>query len=100
MLASLSVFFRDIKHLWGVVITAWTYATPLFWTIDFLPDWMMVIEQFNPMFHYVTYYRNIVMWNTTPGLAENGICLLMAVLTFAVGYVVFRKTQNKFILHI
>ena len=99
-LSALSVFFRDIKHLWGVVITAWTYATPLFWTVDYLPDWMMVIEQFNPMFHYVTYYRNIVMWSTTPSLAENAICLAMALITFAVGYAIFRKSQNKFILHI
>lgn len=30
LLSALAVFFRDVCHLWGVVITAWTYATPLF----------------------------------------------------------------------
>ena len=28
LLSALAVFFRDICHLWSVVITAWTYATP------------------------------------------------------------------------
>ena len=32
LLAALSVFFRDIMHLWGVILTAWTYATPLFYS--------------------------------------------------------------------
>ena len=28
LLSSLAVFFRDVIHLWGVVTTAWMYATP------------------------------------------------------------------------
>ncbi len=28
LLSALAVFFRDVCHLWGVVITAWTYAAP------------------------------------------------------------------------
>lgn len=35
-LSALSVFFRDVCHLWGVVITAWTYATPLFYPVEIL----------------------------------------------------------------
>ena len=42
-LSALAVFFRDVCHLWSVVITAWTYATPLFYPIVVLPDWMMPI---------------------------------------------------------
>lgn len=40
MLSALAVFFRDVVHLWSVVCTAWTYATPLFYPIEMLPDWM------------------------------------------------------------
>ena len=35
MLSALTVFFRDVMHLWSVVITAWTYITPIFWTTDY-----------------------------------------------------------------
>lgn len=100
LLAALAVFFRDVCHLWSVVITAWTYATPLFYPVDILPSWMMAIEQFNPMYHYVTYFRDIVLWGVNPGLQENLICLGFAVVTFAVGFLVFKKLQKRFILYV
>lgn len=100
LLSALAVFFRDILHLWSVVITAWTYATPLFYPITMLPDWMAAIMNFNPMYHYVTYFREIMLWGQTPGLQENLICLGFAVITFAVGLLVFRKLEKKFILYV
>ena len=100
LLSSLAVFFRDVCHLWGVVITAWTYATPLFYPVGLLPDWMQAAEAFNPMYHYVCYFRDIAMYNTVPGLTENLICLGMAAITFAVGFAVFKATEKKFILYV
>lgn len=100
LLASLAVFFRDTIHLWGVIVTAWTYATPLFYPFDMLPEWMQQAMAFNPMYHYVTYFRDIMMWNTNPGIMENLICLGMAVSTFIVGLIAFRKLEHKFILYV
>lgn len=100
ILSALAVFFRDTIHLWGVVITAWTYATPLFYPVDALPDWMQQIMVFNPMYHYVTYFRDIMMWQTNPGGMENLTCLGMALITLAVGILVFRKSERKFILYV
>lgn len=100
LLSSLAVFFRDLIHLWGVIITAWTYATPLFYPVSLLDGWMATVMQFNPMYHYVTYFREIMMWNITPGLMENLICFGMALLTFLVGFFVFRKLEKRFILYV
>ncbi len=100
VLSALAVFFRDIIHLWSVVILAWTYATPLFYPESILPPWMMVVEQFNPMYHYVHYFRDIALWGNTPGLTENLICLGMAVVSLIIGLLVFRATQKKFILYV
>lgn len=100
LLSALSVFFRDVMHLWGVVLTAWTYATPLFYPIEILPEFLAPLMQYNPMYHYVTYFREIALWGTTPGLVENLICLGCALLVFAVGFAVFRKKEKKFILYV
>ena len=100
LISALSVFFRDVMHLWGVLITAWTYATPLFYPYEMLAEWMQAIMQFNPMYHYITFFRNIMMWNTNPGGMECLICLGMAAITFIVGFIVFRKSESKFILYI
>ena len=100
LLSALAVFFRDMVHLWGVVTMAWMYATPLFYPIEILPGWMLSAEAFNPMYHYVTYFRDIVMWNTCPGLLENLICFGFAAITFLVGLAVFKATERKFILYV
>lgn len=100
LLAALAVFFRDVCHLWGVIIIAWTYATPLFYPIGILPDWMQAAEAFNPMYHYVTYFRDIAMGQSIPGIEEQLICLGMALITFALGFIVFKATEKKFILYV
>jgi ABC-2 type transport system permease protein len=100
MLSALAVFFRDLVYLWGVFILAWTYATPLFYPTDMLPDWMQRVMQFNPMYQYVTYFREIVLWGITPNLEQNLICLGMAVAMFVLGVLIFRKLQSRFILFV
>lgn len=100
ILAALAVFFRDVLHFWSVLRMLWMYATPLFYPADILPSWMMTLEAYNPMYQFVTYFRQIALWGQTPGLAENGICLLMAVVTLGVGVLVFRRAQKKFILYV
>ena len=99
-LSALSVFFRDVCHLWGVIITAWTYATPLFYPVEILPEWAMPFMQYNPMYHYVTYFRDLILNGTVPGLQENLLCLGMAVVAFAIGLLIFKKTEKKFILYV
>ncbi|MBR2836695.1 MAG: ABC transporter permease [Coriobacteriales bacterium] len=107
LLSALTVFFRDVMHLWSVIIMAWNYLTPIFWpqeglaSLDSgLSNMLMTCEQWNPMYHYVAYIRDCMMYQTMPGLTENLICIGFAVVTFSLGIVVFRKTQHKFILYI
>lgn len=100
ILSSLAVFFRDTIHLWSVIITAWSYATPLFYPLDLLPNSLQVAMQFNPMYQYITYFRDIMMYGITPTIEQNLICLVMALITFAIGMLVFRRTEHKFILYV
>ena len=98
--AVIAFFLRDVMHLWGVVLTAWTYATPLFYPTSILTDWMWTIMQFNPMYYYVTYFRDIALNGVTPSLGANVICLGCGVATLVIGFAVFRKQQKKFILYV
>lgn len=100
VLSSLAIFFRDLIHIWGVITTAWTYLTPLFYPVSILPEWLLFLENFNPMYFFVTYFREIALWGTTPTLMENVICLGFALIMLAIGFLVFKKLQKKFIFYI
>ena len=103
MLSALAVFFRDVMHLWTVVITAWMYLTPIFWTTDYISQmahWIQVLVVVNPMYNYLQFMRDIFLFNTTPSMLTLGLCVIWAVIALVVGYAVFHKTEHKFILYI
>lgn len=103
MLSALAVFFRDVMHLWTVVITAWMYLTPIFWTTDYISQmahWIQALVVLNPMYNYLQFMRDIFLFNTVPSALTFGLCVAWAVLALAIGYTVFHKTEHKFILYI
>lgn len=100
VLSSLTVFFRDIQHLYGVLLTAWMYFSGIFYTIDIIPDDIKIYITLNPMYQYINFFRQIIMYGTFPGLAENLICILWSCFMLILGVTVFYKSQDKFILHI
>lgn len=100
LLSTLSVFFRDVMHLWGVVLTAWTYMTPLFYSVNILPDWLRSAERFNPMYLFVTFVRRILLWRVEPGTGLVLGCLACALASLAVGTFAFNRAKGKFILYV
>lgn len=105
IVGSLAVFFRDVVHLWSVVLTAWTYLTPIFWVPTQLaangaPAWVMSIVELNPMYGFVSFMRDIFLWNQSPSVQTLALCIIWALVMLGIGILVFRKTQHKFILYI
>ncbi len=100
ILASFNVFFRDISHLYGVWVTAWMYLTPVIYPLDILPNQVIIFVKLNPLYYYVDYFRQLVLYGTIPGWQENAICILFSLGFLAIGLLVLKKNQDKFILYI
>ena len=93
-LSALYVFFRDLKHIYSVILTLWTYMTPLFYTIETLKnDLVEKVLVFNPMYHYVTYFRDVLS-GTIPGAMEHLILYAFALVSFAIGYLFMNAVRN------
>ncbi len=101
-LSAATVYFRDVQHLYGVFLTVLMYLTPIIYPLELLKghDFVEKIVMLNPMTHYVEYFRQLVMYNTVPDLNENLVCIGFALIMFAIGALVFKKAEGKFILHI
>lgn len=100
VLSALSVYFRDITHLYGVLTMAWMYLTPLFYPVSALPDTLIPVIQANPMYAYITFFRDIVLYGVIPGPAVWIQCIAASLVALAVGMAVFRRMQRNFILYI
>lgn len=108
LVSALTVFFRDIMHLWGVLMTVWFYFTPIFWPYEALAGngmgWVYTLIQLNPLYHFVACFRQMVTGIPLPSdigiLPELGLCALFSCITFCVGLFVFKKLEKKFILFV
>lgn len=94
------VFFRDVAHLYGVITMAWMYLTPIFYPVSLLEEKMNYILIFNPMYHFIEYFREIILYNQAPTLGANITCLLIGSVTLIIGLICFYRNQDKFILYI
>ena len=90
-LASLYVFFRDVKHLYEVFITLWMYLTPIFYTANSLnSQTIQTVIGINPMTQFVTAFRSIIQWGVVPNWQSYLICYGWAFVMLAIGYVIFK----------
>lgn len=100
ILATLNTFFRDIQHLYGILLTAWMYLTPIFYPINIIPEQYKWLVSSNPLYYMISHFRDSVLYGVIPNMELNLICILSSIGTFLVGLFIFYKAQDKFILHI
>lgn len=100
ILSTVAVFLRDILYIYGIIITIWTYFTPLFYDISMLPENLQAIFKFNPLYQFITFARTIILYNKVPEFSNFVGCLLYAVGTLLLGCIVFKKKQDKFIYYL
>ncbi len=104
ILAAGTVFFRDIMHLWGVFTTALMYFSAIFYDPFTMEGSGGAILQhfigYNPLYWYITAFRAAVLDGEVLSWNMVWVCGLCALLALALGLFVFRKEQDKFVLHI
>jgi len=100
LLSSMAVFFRDITYIYGVMVTFLMFMTPIFYPVSILPDRVFHLIHLNPMFHYVSYFRDLALNGVIPGLWANIICLGFALAALCCGLYVTMSQQDKYILYL
>ena len=100
LLSASMVFFQDTQFLWNVVSTLWQYLTPTFYPVDIIPEAWLPVYKMNPMYQYITFIRSILLDGVAPAPELYFGCIISAVAMFGVGYAIFRRNQDKFVLYL
>lgn len=100
ILATVGVFFRDIEYLWSVISMMIMYTCAIFYDpariISSGRAWILI---YNPVFCIIQLFRSAVFGN----LMDPRHLIYAVVFSLAsvvIGTLVFRKEQDKFILHL
>lgn len=99
-LCSINVFFRDMSHLYSVFINVWMYASAIFYSTSILSKELLAVVEGNPLYQYITSFREIIIYGRFPSVEQNLICIIWSLGALLIGGLVFGITQKKYILHI
>ena len=94
--SAITVYFRDLEHILGIVTMAWMYLTPILYSIDMVPAAIVPIMYINPMTGIILSYRDILYNKVMPDFSNLFLAVIFAVIFVIVGYFVFQKLQKKF----
>ncbi|MCH7616778.1 MAG: ABC transporter permease [Chloroflexi bacterium] len=95
-MAALNVYFHDVRYLVGVVLTMWFYLTPVIYPVEIVPSKYQFIFDLNPMAILVNAYRRVILLDDSPAMDRLLLGLGIAVVTFVVGYFLFKRMEAGF----
>ena len=93
---ALTVYFRDLEYILGIVMMAWMYMTPIIYSVDMIPEKLRPILNINPMTPVIVAYRDILYYKQIPEMGNLLWALVLGVIVLLVGIAVFNKLQKGF----
>lgn len=100
ILSAVSVFLRDMFYIYGIIIMMWTYLTPIMYDINLISANLQPWLKLNPLYHYINFAREIILYGRMPQPFTWVTCLVSSVAVLLIGVFVFKKTQDKFIYYV
>ena len=97
IVSSLNVYFRDLEHIMQILAMVWMYMTPVIYPMEMVPEEYTALFYLNPMTSIVNSYRNILYYGKIPEMNMLINALLMSLLVWLVGHIVFAKLQRHFV---
>lgn len=94
VLSVLYVFFGDIKYLYSVILTLWMYLSAIFYPLEQLPQDVQTIIGMNPVFVFINFARECIIYRTIPDLTEWIKMILWGTCVFVFGYWFFKHNEN------
>lgn len=97
ILSAFHVFFKDTQYLYEVFLTLLMYLSAIFYTVDSFEN--PNLFYFNPVYCYIKYFRTIVLDAKIPDLGLHLVCIFYALLVLAIGSIMYKKYNYKFLYY-
>lgn len=108
ILSTVCVFFRDLEYLWDVLLMLIMYCSAIFYYIDNIGS-ARALVMINPLYCIISNFRCALMEQgsifTHVSYGMSNLTMMLYSMGFSIvalvfGIFIFKKNQDKFILHI
>ncbi len=93
--SSINLFFRDMQKLVTILMTFIFYFTPIIYPEHMIPERYQYLIKFNPLAPLIINWKNLFL-NGTLDFAYLVISLGYGIVTFAVGYLIYKRLSWRF----
>jgi ABC-type polysaccharide/polyol phosphate export permease len=104
LLATFTVFFRDVRHLTEVLLQMLLYLSPVFYNLQVLPQrdawWFQALQlalRLNPLSYLFALVRDPIFYGRLPAPQVAGIAVAAAGLLLVLGFAVFQRLSPRHI---
>jgi len=94
--SAVTVYFRDLEHILGIVSMGWMYLTPIMYSADIVPERFKKLFYLNPMSYVIEAYRDILYYGTVPQLKTLIPGALFGLVFVTIGFKVFGVLKKHF----
>lgn len=100
--SALSVYFRDLQYILGIIAMAWQFLTPVMYSQQMVEEqlsshpMLMKIWNLNPTTPIINAYRDILYYKRVPEITTLTSACILGIVVCLIGYVAFRKLQKGF----
>lgn len=94
--AGLTVYFRDLEHILGIISMAWMYLTPILYPESRVPEELLTLFNLNPMTSVTIAYRDVLYYGRMPEMSTLLNATILAVIVLVVGKITFSVLQRGF----
>jgi len=95
LLSPLAAFFQDVVEMVGVVMTMLMYLTPVFFPLAIVPERFRWIVRYNPLRVILDVFRVPIYEGRLPSSLTISVATGLAVVSFLVGRIVFRRSCDR-----
>ncbi|MGI0073090.1 MAG: ABC transporter permease [Nitrosotalea sp.] len=97
LLSTLTVYFRDIKFIWQIILQAGFFLTPIFYHLNIFPEKIQHILEINPMSSMIDTADKLVIYGILPTFDETIHMIISTIAVFLVGYAVFKSRSKRLV---
>jgi ABC-type polysaccharide/polyol phosphate export permease len=96
IVSSINVYLRDVQQVVGLLMMAWMFFTPIFYSASIFPAQVLPIVKFNPLYHMVEGYRYAILAGRILPAADIASMAVVSFVTFGLGGLLFRRLKSGF----
>jgi len=95
-LASLGVFFRDIKQLVSIITTALMFLAPILYPKEMIPPQYQLLLYMNPLTIIAEASQNVLLWGRPPNWIHLAVYAAVSAVFAWVSFIWFQQTRKGF----